>query len=193
MCTYSLDIIDSMSVLSANEQEIVESGQNVWRTLYVMFFCGSPWRLGSHIDMQIRLNTQCPVFNHGMFSVSLPHGKASAPGGREEDAVSGKHSLPTAEGLPTHSFLPMCRNICKCGWPASATAAVIVVSAKKAFVERELMPSTASRPTSGGRGRRRRCYLPGTSRAWIQPAPVGWGASCWLCEWTAPASSSPTA
>ena len=42
MCTYSLDIIDSMSVLSANEQEIVESGQNVWRTLYVMFFCGSP-------------------------------------------------------------------------------------------------------------------------------------------------------
>ena len=114
-----------------------------------------------------------------------PHGKASAPDGREEDAVSGKHSLPTAEGLPTHSFLPMCRNICKCGWPASATAAAIVVSAKKAFFERQLMPSTASRPPSGGRGRRRRCYLPGTSRAWIQPAPVGWGASCWLCEWTA--------
>ena len=104
MCTYSLDIIDRMSVLSANEQEIVESGQNVWRTLYVMFFCGSPWRLGSHIDMQIRINTQCAVFNHGMFSVSLTARHRHPAAERKMPSAANTPSWPPKGCRHTASF-----------------------------------------------------------------------------------------
>ena len=113
MCTYSLDIIDSMSVLSANEQEIVESGQNVWRTLYVIVLLRislKTWIPHRYAD---KTNTQCPVFNHGMFSVSL----------------TARHRHPTAERkMPSAANTPS-RPPKGCRHTASFRCVVISASA----------------------------------------------------------------